>query len=59
MLRMVGIRDRVEALRQEIAEIQKLNLEYAWKDRPDFAAKEAHTRREQRLKDIMRESMTD
>jgi hypothetical protein len=55
-----GIRERVEALRQEIGEIQKLNLAYLQTPRPDFTAMEAHTRREQRLKDIMNElkSMT-
>jgi hypothetical protein len=57
---MEGVRDRVEALRQEIGEIQKLNLQYLQRSRPDFAAIEAHARREQRLKDIVRElkSMT-
>jgi hypothetical protein len=60
MLRMDGIRERVDELRQEIGEIQKLNLEYLQMPRRDFTAIEAHTRREQRLKDIMREleSMT-
>jgi hypothetical protein len=61
MLRMNGgVRERVEALRQEIGEIQKLNLAYLQTPRPDFTAMEAHTRREQRLKDIMKElkSMT-
>jgi hypothetical protein len=57
---MNGIRDRVETLRQEIGEIQKLNLQYLQRPRPDFAAVEAHTRRQQRLREIMKEleSMT-
>jgi len=56
-----GIRERVEALRQEIAEIQKLNLAYLQIPRPDFPAMDAHVRREQRLKEIMDElkSMTE
>jgi hypothetical protein len=60
MLRMDGVRERVEALRHQISEIHKLNLEYLRMHRPDFAAMEAHELREQRLKDIMRElkSMT-
>jgi hypothetical protein len=57
---MDGVHERVEALRVEISEIQKLNQEYVWKHRPDFAAKAAHERREKRLKEIMNElrSMT-
>jgi hypothetical protein len=56
-----GIRERVEALRQEIAEIQKLNLAYLQTPRADHAAMSAHARREQRLTEIMDElkSMTD
>jgi hypothetical protein len=56
-----GIRERVEALRREIAEIQKLNLAYLQKPRPDAVAMGDHQRREQRLKEIMDElnSMTD
>jgi hypothetical protein len=56
-----GIRERVEALRREIAEIQKLNLAYLQKPRPDAVAMSDHERREQRLKEIMGElnSMTD
>jgi hypothetical protein len=56
-----GIQERVEALRQEIAEIQKLNLAYLQMARPDFSAMEDHARRDQRLKEIMDElkSMTD
>ena len=56
-----GIRQRVEALRREIAEIQKLNLAYLQTPRADFAARNAHERREQRLREIMDElqSMTD
>jgi hypothetical protein len=55
-----GIRERVEALRQEIAEIQKLNLAYLQMPRPDFGATDDHARRDQRLKEIMDElkSMT-
>jgi hypothetical protein len=55
-----GIRERVEELRQEIGEIQKLNLAYLQTPRPDFTAMDAHARREQRLKEIMKElkSMT-
>jgi hypothetical protein len=52
---MDDVRERVETLRQEIAEIQKLNLEYLQTPRPDYREMDAHTRREQRLKDIMRE----
>jgi hypothetical protein len=56
MLRMdEGVRERVEALRQEIGEIQKLNLAYLQTPRPDFPAMDAQVRREQRLKDILRE----
>jgi hypothetical protein len=55
-----GIRERVEALRREIAEIQELNLAYVQTPRPDFMATNDHLRREQRLKEIMDElkSMT-
>ena len=55
------IRDRVEVLRHEIAEIQKLNLAHLQKPRPDYIAMNDHAMREQRLKDIMDElnSMTD
>jgi len=56
-----GIRERVEALRREIAEIQELNLAYLQTPNPDFPAMSDHARREQRLKEIIRElkSMTD
>jgi hypothetical protein len=56
-----GIRERVEGLRQEIAEIQNLNLAYLQTPRPDFDAMNDHARREQRLREIMDElkSMTD
>jgi len=56
-----GVRERVEALRREIAEIQKLNLEYSHGHGPGSAAMSDHQRREQRLKEIMDElrSMTD
>jgi hypothetical protein len=55
------IRDRVEALRREIAELQKLNLAYLQMPRPHPVAMNDHARREQRLKEIMHElkSMTD
>jgi hypothetical protein len=56
-----GIRERVEALRQEIAEIQTLNLAYLQTPRPDHLARANHVRREQRLKAIIKElkNMTD
>jgi len=56
-----GIRERVEALRREIAEIQKLNLAYLQMPRPGFTEIADHVRREQRLTKIMDElkSMTD
>jgi hypothetical protein len=56
-----GIQQRVEALRQEIAEIQKLNLEYLQMPKPDFNAINDHARRDQRLMEIMDElkSMTE
>jgi hypothetical protein len=50
-----GIRQRVEVLRREIAEIQKLNLAYLQTPRPDFGAMNEHARRDQRLKEIMDE----
>ena len=55
-----GIRERVEALRQEIAELQKFNLEYLQTPRPNYVAMDSHARREQRLKEIIEElkSMT-
>ena len=57
----VGIRERVEALRREIGEIQRLNLAYLQSPRPDYSAMNDQARREQRLKEIMDElnSMTD
>jgi len=56
-----GIRERVEALRREIAEIQRLNLAYLQTPRADFGAMHEHERREQRLRQIMDElkSMTE
>jgi hypothetical protein len=56
-----GIRERVDALRREIADIQKLNLAYLQMPRPDFSAMNEHARRDQRLKEIMDElrSMTE
>ena len=55
-----GIQERVEALRQEIAEIQRLNLAYLQTPRPNFGAMADHARREQRLTEILNElkSMT-
>ena len=57
----LGIRERVEMLRQEIAEIQKVNLAYLQMPRPDVVAMNDHARREQRMREIMDEldSMTD
>jgi len=54
------IRERVEALRREIAEIQEQNLAYS-QGRRDSGTIGDHERREQRLKEIMDElnSMTD
>lgn len=56
-----SIRERVEALRQEIAEIQKLNLAYLQLSRPQGTAAGDNERREQRLREIMAElkSMRD
>jgi hypothetical protein len=56
-----GIRERVEALRREIAEIQELNLAYRQTPTQHFMAMNDHARREQRLREIMDElrSMTD
>ena len=56
-----GIRERVEVLRREIAEIQRLNLEYLQLSGWQPVAVSDHARREQRLKEIMNElkSMTD
>jgi hypothetical protein len=56
-----GIQERVEALRQEIAEIQRLNLAYLQTPRPNFGAMEDNARRERRLREILSElkSMTD
>jgi hypothetical protein len=49
------IRERVETLRREIAEIQKLNLAYLQMPRPHPVAMNDHERREQRLQEIMDE----
>jgi hypothetical protein len=56
-----GIQERVEALRREIAEIQKLNLAFLQVPRPDHMAMNDHERRQQRLREIMDElkSMTE
>jgi len=55
------IRERVEDLRREIAEIQRLNLAYLQKLSSDFGAMHDQERRQQRLQQIMDElkSMTD
>jgi hypothetical protein len=55
------IRERVEALRREIAELQRLNLAYLQMPRPHPVAMHDHERREQRLREIMDElkSMTE
>jgi hypothetical protein len=52
---------RVEALRREIAHIQRLNHEYLQKPSPHPVAMNDHARREQRLEEIMHElkSMTE
>jgi hypothetical protein len=56
-----GIRERVEALRREIAEIQQHNLAYLEKQRPDSGARYDHIRRARRLREILDElkTMTD
>jgi len=56
-----GVRERAEALRREIAEIQKLNLAYLQMPSPGPVAMNDHARREQRLQEIMDElkSMTE
>jgi hypothetical protein len=56
-----GIWERVDALRREVADIQKLNLAYLQVPTPDFNAMNDHARRDQRLKEIMDElrSMTE
>ena len=56
-----GIRERVQGLRREIAEIQELNQAYLQRLRPEAAASGDHERRRQRLKEILDElkSMTD
>lgn len=56
-----GIRERVEALRREIDEIQQLNLAYFQMARPLATATGDYERRAQRLREIMDElaSMTE
>jgi hypothetical protein len=56
-----GIRVRVEDLKRETTEIQRLNLAYLQMPRPGFDAMNDHARREQRLREIMDEleSMTE
>ena len=56
-----GIRERVEELRREIAELHRQNLAYLQAPRQHFLATSDHQRREQRLSEIMDElrSMTD
>jgi hypothetical protein len=58
---MNGIQERVEALRREIAEIQRLNLAYLQTPKPGFGATNDHERRERKLREILDElkSMTD
>jgi hypothetical protein len=55
------IRERVNALRREIAEIQKLNLAYRQRPGPYSTAAGDYERRELRLREIMDElkSMVD
>jgi hypothetical protein len=56
-----GIRERVDAMRREIAEIQRLSLAYLQMPRPHPVAMNDHARRDERLKEIMDElkSMTE
>jgi len=56
-----SIRERVEVLRREIAQIQQLNIAYLQTPKTVFSAEHDHARREQRLREIMDElkSMTD
>jgi hypothetical protein len=58
---MEGIRERVEELRREMAEIQKQNLAFLQMPRPDSTALHHYERRQQRMREIMDElkSMTD
>jgi hypothetical protein len=49
------IRERVEAFRREIAEIQTANLEYWQTPMRHFELMNEHARREQRLKEIIDE----
>ena len=55
-----GGRERVEALRQEVAAIQEQSA-YMQMPRPGFVAMENHARRDPRLQEILAElkSMTD
>jgi hypothetical protein len=50
-----GIRGRVEVLRREIVEIQRLNLAYLETSSPNLADINDHSRREQRLREIVAE----
>jgi hypothetical protein len=60
MSRMYGDQERVKALRQEIAEIQRLNLALLQTPRPNLGATHDHARRGLRLREVMHElSMTD
>jgi len=56
-----GIRERVDAMRREIAAIQRLSLAYLQMPRPHPVAMNDHARRDERLKEIMDElkSMTE
>lgn len=55
-----GTRERVNALRREIAEIQMQNRAHLPRFRPDSVEPSAHEKRAQRLREIMEElrSMT-
>jgi hypothetical protein len=56
-----SIRERVEALRREIAELKMLNLANSQKSLTDPCAMSDRERREERLREIMEElrSMTE
>ena len=56
-----GISERVDALRREIAEIQRLNLAYLQMPRPHPVAMKDHAKHGHRLRELMNEleSVTD
>jgi hypothetical protein len=54
----MDVRERIEALRREIAKIQEAESAYRQTSRRDHLAKDDHARREQRLKEIMAELST-